>query len=77
MAQGDFGRHVLEAGPAGEAAGRDAEVIDNGGGIVPAKGDGLLAEAELEASTLRVVTNLLRAGEEAFVCAVPSAEASC
>src|SRR5262245_48148333 len=62
MAQGHFGRHVLEAGPVSEAARRDAEVIDNGGGMVPAQRDGPLAEAELEARTLRVITNLLWTG---------------
>src|SRR6266511_1344206 len=62
MAQGDFGRHVLEAGPVGEAAGRDAEVIHNDAGIAPAEGDGLVAEAELDAGALRVVANLLGAG---------------
>ena len=33
VAQGDLGRQVLEAGPVGEAAGRDAEVVHDGDGV--------------------------------------------
>ena len=42
---GDFGRHVLEAGPMGETARRDADAVQDGDGIAPAEGDGLVAEA--------------------------------
>jgi len=62
MAQGDFGRHVLEAGPLGKAAGRDAEVVQDSDGIAPAEGAGLVAEADLDAGALGVVTHLLGAG---------------
>src|SRR2546426_10348215 len=62
MTQRDFGRHVLEAGAVGEAAGRDAEVVHNGDGVVPAEGDGFVMQADLDAGALRVVAHLLGAG---------------
>ncbi len=39
MAHRDFCCHVLEAGPLGEAAGGDAEVVRDGDGVAPAEGD--------------------------------------
>src|SRR5207245_9899291 len=60
--EGHHRRHVLEAGTGREATGRDAEVVQDEDGIVPAEGDRLVAEAHLDTGALRVVAHLLRAG---------------
>jgi hypothetical protein len=60
VAEGHLGHQVLEAGAVGEAGGRDAEVIQNGDGGRPAKGDRLVAQPHLDVGAFRVAAHLLR-----------------